>query len=121
MKIPNPSERKQEALRASRTLHPNPSRVRSSLFQVGNFFDARDWVQVKYEMLRSVEADGLSVKRSATVFGFSRMAWYQIKAKYDQQGLVGLLPQRRGPKPHPKKQMLWLVFREITCASSMSS
>jgi hypothetical protein len=106
MKIANPSKRKQEALRASGALHPNPSRVQSPLFQVGDFFDARDWVQVKYEMLRSVEADGISVQRSATVFGFSRMAWYQIKAKYDQHGLVGLLPQQRGPKAHPKKQKM---------------
>jgi hypothetical protein len=40
---------------------------------------------------------------AATALGFSRVTWYQAKAQYDMQGLVGLLPRRRGPKLDQKK------------------
>jgi hypothetical protein len=36
------------------------------------FFDPRDLVQVKYEMLRRVRIDGASVSQAARDFGFSR-------------------------------------------------
>ena len=38
-------------------LHPHPERVTDPLFQHGPFFDARDAVQVKYEMLRAVRVE----------------------------------------------------------------
>lgn len=94
---------KAEALCASGTLHPEPARVTDPLFQGLPFFDGRDLVQVKYEMLRRVEREHASVQAAATAFGFSRVTWYQVKARYDRRGLVGLLPQRRGPKLNPKK------------------
>lgn len=93
---------KAEALRASGTLHPAPARVIDPLFQCLPFFDGRDLVQVKYEMLRRVEHEHAVVQAAATAFGFSRVTWYQAKAQYDTQGLVGLLPRRRGPQRHPK-------------------
>ena len=97
------SGHKRQALRASGTLNPHPDRVQATLFQGNPFFDAHDYVQVKYEMLRCVWSDGLSVQCSAELLGFSRMAWYQIKAKYDPVGLAGLLPQRRGSKGLKKR------------------
>jgi hypothetical protein len=95
---------KAEALRATRTLNPRPERVTDPLFQGANFFDARDMMQVKYEMLRRVAHEQMSVHAAALTFGFSRVAWYQIRARYAQCGLVGLLPQRRGPQRRPQKQ-----------------
>jgi hypothetical protein len=94
---------KAEALRACGTLHPEPARVTDPLFQGLPFFDGRDLVQVKYEMLRRVEREHASVQAAAAAFGFSRVTWYEVKARYDARGLVGLLPQRRGPKLDPKK------------------
>lgn len=89
---------KQAALQASGTLNPRPEQVRAKIFQMGDFFDATDLVQVKYEMLRTVDIDGVSVRQSATMFGFSRVGWYSVKAHYDQCGLLGLLPRPRGPQ-----------------------
>ena len=89
---------KQAALRGSGTLNPRPEQVRAKVFQMGDFFDANDQVQVKYEMLRSVDIDGVSVSKSAAMFGFSRVGWYRVKTNYDRHGLAGLLPQPRGPK-----------------------
>ena len=43
------------ALRESRCLNPHPEQVTDPAFLAGEFFDARDAVQVKYEMVRRVK------------------------------------------------------------------
>ena len=56
------SDEKLAILRQSHTLHPHPEEVRDPLFTSGSpFFDPRDLVQVKYELLRRVRVDGYSV------------------------------------------------------------
>lgn len=90
------------ALRDSGTLNPRQHLVRACIFQAGDFFDPHDLLQVKYEMLRAVAREGVSVTNSARLFGFSRMGWYQIKARYEMLGVYGLLPQRRGPQKQPR-------------------
>jgi transposase len=53
---------------------------------------------VKYEMLRRVRIDGLSVTHAAQAFGFSRPVFYQALAAFEESGLPGLVPRRPGPK-----------------------
>lgn len=89
---------KAEALREQGALNPRPQAVTDELFGDGDFFDPRDLVQVKYEMVRRVEADGQSVTRAATVFGFSRPSFYQAQSALRRHGLAGLLPKKRGPR-----------------------
>ena len=89
---------KLEALRQHGTLNPRPQSVTDPLFQDQGFFDARDLVQVKYEMLRRVRVEGAPVQVTATAFGFSRMALYQMGQRFQANGLAGLLPQPRGPQ-----------------------
>ncbi len=79
-------------------LNPRAKQVRDPLFQHSEFFDPRDLVLVKYEMLRRVRIEGQSVTQAARTFGFSRVAFYQAKAAFRDQGLPGLLPKRRGPR-----------------------
>jgi len=79
-------------------LNPRAKQVRDPLFQHSEFFDPRDMVLVKYEMLRRVRIEGQSVTQAARAFGFSRVAFYQARAAFRDQGLPGLLPKRRGPK-----------------------
>lgn len=82
-------------------LNRHPERVQASWFQADGFFDARDLVQVKYEMLRHVNTEGAKKAEAAELFGLSRPTYYQAEAAFAQQGLAGLLPQRRGPRsPH---------------------
>lgn len=89
---------KAEALREHGALHPWPGQVRDGLFQDSEFFDPRDLLQVKYEMLRRVRIDGQSATAAAKAFGFSRVAFYQTRAAFRREGMPGLLPRRRGPK-----------------------
>ncbi len=52
------------------TLHLHPETVTDPLFQNSDFFDPRDLVQVKYEMLRRALIDKASITDAASAFGF---------------------------------------------------
>jgi len=89
---------KREALRQQGTLNPRPGEVIDKLFAEDSFFDPRDLVQVKYEMLRRVQSEHQSVSEAAAAFGFSRPSFYQAQSAFEQDGLAGLVPHKRGPK-----------------------
>ena len=92
------NDSKTRILREHGALNPRAQQVRDPLFQHSEFFDPRDMVLVKYEMLRRVRIEGQSVTQAARTFGFSRVAFYQAMAAFRDQGLPGLLPKRRGPR-----------------------
>jgi transposase len=89
---------KLESLREQGTLNPRPQDVSHPLFQDNEFFDARDLVQVKYEMLRQVQLEKAPVSQSARTFGFSRPTLYQTQRAFEREGLSGLVPHKRGPR-----------------------
>ena len=119
-KRPDP---KVEALRQQGTLNPRPDRVTDSLFAAADFFDARDLVQVKYEMVRRVRIDGQPVSRSATAFGLSRPSFYQARAALEQGGLAALVPKKRGPRRSHKlsTQVVDFLRHELAEDPSLSS
>jgi transposase len=89
---------KVEALRVERSLNRRPEAVTDEAFAGSEFFDARDLVQVKYEMVRRVRVDGDAVSRSVAAFGFSRPSFYEAAAALDTGGLAALVPARPGPR-----------------------
>ncbi len=92
---------KTQALKEHGCLNPHPDAVRDDLFLSNPFFDPRDLLQVKYEMLRRVREDGVAVSHAAASFGVSRPTWYQAQRAYEAGGLPALLPHRPGPRqPH---------------------
>lgn len=101
---------KSRALQQEACLHPHPEQVTDELFLTQEFFDPRDLVQVKYEMLRRVQSEGQAVSQSAVNFGFSRPSFYQAQAAFEQGGLPGLMPRKRGPKTAHKLTAEVLAF-----------
>ena len=89
---------KAQELAGSRTLNPRPEAVVDEGFRSAEFFDARDMVQVKYEMVRRVEAEGSSVSAAAGAFGFSRQSYYSAARTLADEGLAGLVPAKPGPR-----------------------
>jgi hypothetical protein len=90
-----------KALQAVGATHPYPQAVIDALFVDSAFFDPNDLVQVKYEMLRSVQVGTHRVVQAAEAYGLSRPAFYVAQAAFAREGLPGLLPHKRGPKgPH---------------------
>ena len=88
---------KAEALRQHGALHTRPENVLDELFREEEFFDPRDLVQLKYEMLRRVESEEQSASGAARAFGFSRPSFYKAQRDFAREGLSGLLPRKRGP------------------------
>lgn len=72
------------ALAASGTVNLHAQDVRDPVFVDSNFFDARDLVQVRYEMLRRVRLEGQSVAQSAARFGVSRPTFYKVLADFNR-------------------------------------
>lgn len=89
---------KAAALRDQRALHPHPEAVEDENFRTHEFFDPRDLVQVRYEMLRRRRVEGRAVTDVARAFGVSRQAFYKMDSAFEREGVPGLVPRRRGPK-----------------------
>ncbi len=88
---------RRRSLLAAGLLHPHPGAVRAALFVSGNpFFLAADKVQTKYEMLRAHVVDRVPVVRAADLHGYSRASFYLVAEAFAQEGMRGLLDERRG-------------------------
>ena len=114
---------KVDALRQQGSLNPHPDKVTDPLFATSDFFDSRDLVQIKYEMVRRVRADGQPVSQSATAFGFSRPSFYQAQAALEREGLSGLVPKKRGPRRSHKigTDVMDFLQRQLSEEPSLSS
>jgi transposase len=89
---------KREALAKDGALNPHPEAIRDALFTGNPFFDAKDLVQVRYEMVRRHRVDGVAISEASTDFGVSRPTFYKALRALQKVGLPGLLPSQRGPK-----------------------
>jgi transposase len=106
---------KGQRLRAMGCLNPKSEMVKEELFRTDVFFDPRDLVQVKYEMIRRVRADKYSVSRAASDFGFSRVAFYRIRDALEKNGLGGLVAKKRGPRTrHKVTEPVFAFIKELT-------
>lgn len=92
------------------TLNPAPEKVHDPKFRDNEFFDPRDVVQVKYEMLRRVSVENAPVTNATEEYGVSRPTYYQTKASFDESGIAGLVPKKRGPRGPHKLQGEVLAF-----------
>jgi transposase len=101
---------KSEALAQDGVLNPNPEAVRDVLFAGNPFFDAKDLVQVRYEMVRRHQVDGVAISEAAATFGVTRPTFYKAQSTLQTVGLAGLLPSRRGPKGGHKASAEVIAF-----------
>jgi transposase len=92
------TDAKLAALKATATLNRNPDAVVDVLFRGRGFFDPRDLLQVRYEMVRRHRVEDVPVATTARLFGVSLPTVYQAQAAFAEEGLAGLLSKRRGPK-----------------------
>ena len=114
---------KLDALRQQASLNPHPQRVSDPLFSATDFFDRRDLIQVKYEMVRRVRAEGEAIAQSAKAFGLSRPSFYQAQAALEREGLAGLLAKKRGPRRSHKlgAQVMDFVQQQLSQEPALNS
>jgi transposase len=86
------------ALKATSTLNRNPQAIIDPQFRGDGFFDPRDLVQVRYEMVRRHRVEDVPIAMTARLFGVSLPTAYQAHAAFEAAGIGGLLPKRRGPR-----------------------
>lgn len=114
--MPAKSDNKHAKVRAlleEGTLNPEPEKVRDTKFRDSEFFDASDIVQVKYEMLRRVSVENASVTSATEEYGVSRPTYYQTRASFEEAGIAGLVPRKRGPQgPHKVRGAVLAFIQE---------
>ncbi|MFH1436968.1 MAG: helix-turn-helix domain containing protein [Pseudomonadota bacterium] len=113
---------KRQFLEEAGAWNTNARNIDSSLFAQSDFFDPRDKVQVKYEMLRLHYVDGVTVLSASRLFGYSRESFYAALEALSREGIVGLADRLRGPKT-PRKltaQVQQFLHREIQKDPSVS-
>ena len=101
---------KEAALARDGALNPHPQTVHDPLFNENPFFDPKDLVQVRYEMVRRHQVDSLPISDVAKAFGVSRPTFYKAQSALADHGLAGLVPQQRGPKDGHKISAEVLAF-----------
>ncbi|HVZ35833.1 MAG TPA: helix-turn-helix domain-containing protein, partial [Polyangiaceae bacterium] len=112
---PRKPDPKLSTLAAHGTLHPRARDVRDASFVDSEFFDPRDLVQVKYEMLRRVRSEGQAIAEVTERFGLSRPTFYKAQSDFEREGIAGLLPSKRGPHgPHKlTSQVMAFIARVV--------
>jgi hypothetical protein len=73
----------------------NPAAVSDALFRENPFFDSKDLLQVRYEMLRRHRVEGASIVDVSSGFGVSRPTFYQAQTAFQRGGLSALVPKQR--------------------------
>ena len=101
---------KNDLLRKDGTLNPSPEKIFDPKFREYDFFDPHDLVQVRYEMLRRVSVENVSITDVAQEYGISRPTYYQARTSLEAEGLAGLVPKKRGPHGPHKLRPEIIVF-----------
>lgn len=114
---------KRDFLKAARAWNDRARDVESELFQQSDFFDPRDKVQVKYEMLRAALVDGLNVSEASRQHGYSRESFYTAAEALHGQGIPALADGKRGPKQARKltPEVQRFLVQELRKNPSVSS
>jgi len=87
-KLKKPDQKTLE-LKRTGTFNPRPGSVSDSLFKQNPFFDPKDLLQVRYEMLRRHSVERASIVDVASRFGVSRPTVYQAQTAFRRAGLSG--------------------------------
>ena len=93
------TEAKKKFLEQEGLLNPKPERVSHPLFETLEFFDPLDLPQVRYEMIRAVRVERMSVAEACRLFGFSREYFYKLERTFMARGYVALLGSTVGRRP----------------------
>ena len=106
----SPTDPRGNALQRQGGIHPHPEQVTDPVFDTPGFFDRRDLIQVKYEMLRRVRRDGVAAGKAAREAGFSRPTFYEAQTSFESGGIQALLPLKKGPRRAHKLSVEVMAF-----------
>lgn len=93
---------KEERLKAAHTFNVNSEKVTDPSFAASDFLDPKDLLQVRYEMVRAVTIDKAAYEDVAARFGVSAITVRRAVKDLNEGGVVGLVPDVRGPRDGSK-------------------
>jgi len=93
---------KTDALRSVGALNPHPAAVKDEIFAGSDSSTAATSCSVRYEMVRRVRTDRRPIAETATRFGVVPATYYKLSAEFEREGILCLLPKKRGPKGGPQ-------------------
>ena len=93
---------KKDILKKNGTYNKNHSKVIREKFLTGGFYDPVDAMQVKYEMIRDADDADVNISHLSKEYGYTRTAFYNIKAAFSKGGMQALVPSKTGPKAATK-------------------
>ena len=112
---------KEENLKKNWCFNSNHENVTADIFNDVPFFDKKDLVQVKYEMVRAASREEGSITEIAGAYSFSRKSYYQISEAFKAGGLCALLPKKTGPKKASKLNAEALAFIDVFLAGNKNA
>ena len=89
---------KDDFLKKNGSFNKNYENVTADIFNKSPFFDKKDNIQVKYEMLRAVSKEEGTITELTGAYGFSRNSYYQLDKAFKNAGIYALFPKKTGPK-----------------------
>ena len=89
---------KKETLIKNGTFNKNYGKVTNVSFRESGFYDPMDIVQVRYEMIKDINACGKTIEQVSSEYGYSRASYYHIKDNFDKGGIAALIPEKTGPR-----------------------
>ena len=92
---------KAAALVRDGTLNPSPDKVTDPKFREGDFFDPRDAVQVKYEMLRRVSLENVSITDATVEYGCVAPNVLPSEGELRRSRISGTGSEEEGPSRGP--------------------
>lgn len=92
------TRKKEQELRKKRAYNANHKNINDERFKTNEFFDPKDLIQARYEMLRAPRVDGVTVNEAAERFGVSRVTYYKLAKAFEEKGIIGLKGHKPGPK-----------------------
>lgn len=88
---------KEESLKSSNTYNPKSNRINAPCFADNEMMDPHDLLQVRYEMVRSIELDNKPIKDICSEFGVSASTARRYVKDLKEGGLIALVPEKKGP------------------------
>ena len=88
---------KEDRLKASNTFNPDYDKISDPKFSIDSIMDPRDLLQVRYELVRSVEYDNTPITHAAEEYGVSERTARRYIQSMKAGGLSALIPGKSGP------------------------
>ena len=89
---------KEAFLKANHTFNFRNDKVIASRFIESDLYASRDLLQVRYELVRSIEEGDIALDEVPDKYGVSSVTAKRYVRSFKEGGMIALVPEQKGPK-----------------------